>query len=76
MPDIERPAHEILCAMPPAKRQAAIRAASDEIVALLGSVFNAVGFPKSDGWTPMVGLDLEAVRRRILAPKELPKEAP
>jgi hypothetical protein len=68
------PAHELLAAMPPARRHAAIRAASAEIVSLLASVFTSVGFPSEDRWTPVVGLDLEAVRQCILAPKELPKE--
>jgi hypothetical protein len=75
MSETRRPAHELLAAMPPAKRHAAIRAASSEIIGLLGSVFDAVGFPTEGKWTPVVGLDLEAVRERILAPKELPKEA-
>lgn len=70
----ELPAHELLLQLPPAKRHAAIRAASEEILVLLASVFGAVGFPKPEGWTPAVGQDLEAVRQRILQPKELPRE--
>lgn len=68
------PAHELLRQMPRAKREAAIRAANFEILVLLESIHNAVGFPKEGSWSSMVCLDLEAVRQHILNPKKLPQE--
>lgn len=61
--------------MPLAKREAAVRAATSEIIVLLESVFNAVGYPKEEGWSPVICHDLEAVRQHFLNPKKIRPEA-
>lgn len=76
-PDPNASAADILRQSPPAKRAALIRAAESEIVQLLESIHNAVGFPKDDGrWNSVLCLDLEGVRQRLLNPsRELSTEA-
>lgn len=65
----KQPVHEILAALPPARRRAVLNAALPEIIKLMHSVFNAVGFPKEDGtWSPVVAQDLEAVRKIVIEP--------
>lgn len=65
-----KPLHEILKALPPAKFEAAIRESKDEILVLVESVYNSVGFPKKDGkWSPILSHDLEAVRQAVMHPK-------
>lgn len=65
------PVHELLKAMPPAKFEAAIRESRHEILVLLESVYNSVGFPKKDGrWSPIMTHDLEAVRQAVMHPKK------
>lgn len=69
------PAHELLRAMPVARREAAIRAALPAVILLLESAFNAVGFPKEDGrWSSALAHDLEAVRKLILDPPKVRPE--
>ena len=59
-------AAELLNAMPPGKRDAAVRGAIKELAVLLDSVHTAVGFPTPDRWNSMVCHDLESVRRKFL----------
>ena len=71
----EPTAAQILKAAPPAKRDAMIRAARPELIELLDTAFNAVGFPKTDGrWNSAVCQSLEAVRQRFLDPGAKRKE--
>ena len=64
--DTTRTAAELLNHMSPAKREAAVRGAIKELAILLDSCHAAVGFPKTDRWTPMLAVDLEAVRQKFL----------
>lgn len=67
----ESSAFDILKSLPPARQESLIRQATKEILNLIQSAHNAVGFPKTDGrWTPALAKDLEAFRQAILNPKQ------